>query len=146
MLKLLCNPDRRGELDRIQFPVLNAGEPHGIIENDAVDENSCWTFLASNVSAICFRYSKCNVVRYLWSNNLIRPFRNLADDHKIVLFATVYVSYLSEKEQNTVYKVIDAMGVKLKRHLELLNLNDEGHVQDLISFLAWGAEGQPEEI
>ena len=39
MLKLLCNPDRRGELDRILFQDLYAGEPHGIIENDAVDEN-----------------------------------------------------------------------------------------------------------
>lgn len=39
MLKLLCDPDRRGELDRILYQGLNAGEPHGIIENDAVDEN-----------------------------------------------------------------------------------------------------------
>ena len=39
MLKLLCDPDRRGELDRILSQDLNAEEPHGIIENDAVDEN-----------------------------------------------------------------------------------------------------------
>lgn len=39
MLKLLCDTDRRGELDRILSQDLNEGEPHGIIENDAVDEN-----------------------------------------------------------------------------------------------------------
>ena len=39
MLKPLCNPDRRGELYRIRSQDLNAGEPHGIIKNDAVDEN-----------------------------------------------------------------------------------------------------------
>ena len=39
MLKLLCNPDRRGGFDCIQFQDLKAGEPHGIIENDAVNEN-----------------------------------------------------------------------------------------------------------
>ena len=39
MLKLLCNSDRRGELDRIRSQDLNAGEFHGVIENDAVDEN-----------------------------------------------------------------------------------------------------------
>lgn len=39
MLKLLCDPERRGELDRILSQGLNAGEPHGIIENDAVDGN-----------------------------------------------------------------------------------------------------------
>lgn len=39
MLKLLCDPDRRGELDRILSQGLNAGEANGIIENDAVDGN-----------------------------------------------------------------------------------------------------------
>ena len=39
MLKLLCDPDGRGELDRILSQGLNAGESHGIIENDAVNEN-----------------------------------------------------------------------------------------------------------
>lgn len=39
MLKLLCDTDRRGELDRILFQGLNAGEPYGIIEKDAVDGN-----------------------------------------------------------------------------------------------------------
>lgn len=39
MLKLLCDMGRRGELDRILSQGLNAGEPYGIIENDAVDKN-----------------------------------------------------------------------------------------------------------
>ena len=39
MLKLLCDTDGREELDRILFQGLNAGEPYGIIENDAVDKN-----------------------------------------------------------------------------------------------------------
>ena len=39
MLKLLCDPDRRSELDRILFQDLYAGKPHEIIGNDAVDEN-----------------------------------------------------------------------------------------------------------
>lgn len=39
MLKLLCDTDGRGELDRILSQGLNAGEPYGIIENDAVDKN-----------------------------------------------------------------------------------------------------------
>lgn len=39
MLKLLCDTDRRGELDRILSQGLNAGEPYGIIEEDAVDGN-----------------------------------------------------------------------------------------------------------
>ena len=39
MLKLLCDTDGREELDRILSQGLNAGEPYGIIENDAVDKN-----------------------------------------------------------------------------------------------------------
>ena len=39
MLKLLCDTDRRGELDRILSQGFHAGEPYGIIENDAVDKN-----------------------------------------------------------------------------------------------------------
>ncbi|MBD5532942.1 MAG: hypothetical protein HDQ98_12240 [Lachnospiraceae bacterium] len=39
MLKLLCDTDGREELDRILSQGLNAGEPCGIIENDAVDKN-----------------------------------------------------------------------------------------------------------
>ena len=42
ILKLLCNPDRRGELDRIRSQDLNAGKPHRIIENDAV--STFWVF------------------------------------------------------------------------------------------------------
>ena len=39
MLKLLCDTEGRGELDRVLSQGLNAGEPYGIIENDAVDKN-----------------------------------------------------------------------------------------------------------
>lgn len=39
MLKLLCDTDRRGELERILSQGLNAGKPYGIMENDALDEN-----------------------------------------------------------------------------------------------------------
>ena len=39
MLKLRCNPDRRGELDCIRPQDWKAGESHRIIENDAVVEN-----------------------------------------------------------------------------------------------------------
>ena len=61
----------------------------------------------STVSAICSRYSRRNVVRYLRINSLIRPFENLVDDNKIAFLAEVDVSYLLEEEQKTVYKVID---------------------------------------
>ena len=40
-------------------------------------------------------------------NNLIRAFKNLVDDNRIALLAVVDVSYLSEEEQENVYKVID---------------------------------------
>ncbi|MDE6640417.1 MAG: hypothetical protein K2K63_07830 [Acetatifactor sp.] len=39
MLKLLCDTNGRGELDRILSQGLNTGEPYGMIENDAVDKN-----------------------------------------------------------------------------------------------------------
>ena len=61
----------------------------------------------STVSAMCSRYSRRNVVQYLRINNLIRPFKNLVGDDKIACLAAVDVSYLSEEEQETVYKVID---------------------------------------
>lgn len=61
-----------------------------------------------------YGYSSRNVARYLRINSLIRPFKNLVDDNRIALLAAVDVSYLSEEEQETVYKVISAMGVKLK--------------------------------
>ena len=46
-------------------------------------------------------------MRYLRINNLICPFKNLIDDNKIAFLAAVDVFYLSEEEQETVYKVID---------------------------------------
>lgn len=61
-----------------------------------------------------YGYSSRNVARYLWINSLIRPFKDLVDDNKIALLSAVDVSYLAEAEQETVYKVIDAMGVKLR--------------------------------
>ena len=61
-----------------------------------------------------YGYSSRNVARYLRINSLIRPFKELVDDNKIALLSTVDVSYLAETEQETVYKVIDAMGVKLR--------------------------------
>ena len=72
-----------------------------------------WTSPIFTVSAMCSRYLSRNVVWYLRINNLIRPLKNLADDNKIVLLAAADVFYLSEEEQETVYKVIDATGVKL---------------------------------
>ncbi|MGN1171302.1 MAG: hypothetical protein ACI4SZ_06570, partial [Lachnospiraceae bacterium] len=41
-------------------------------------------------------------------------FKDLDDDNKIALLSAVDVSYLAESEQETVYKVIEAMGVKLR--------------------------------
>lgn len=61
-----------------------------------------------------YGYSSRSAARYLRINNLIRPFKNLIDDDKIALMAAVDVSYLSDEEQGIVYKVIDAMGLKLK--------------------------------
>ena len=61
----------------------------------------------STVSVMCSRYSRRNVVQYLRINNLVRPFKNLVGDNKIARLAAVDVSYLSEKEQEYVYKVID---------------------------------------
>lgn len=61
-----------------------------------------------------YGYSSRNVARYLRINNLICPFKALVDDNKIALLAAVDISYLSEEEQEMVYKVIDRMGVKLK--------------------------------
>ena len=45
---------------------------------------------------------------------MIRLFKDLVDDNKIILLEAVDVSYLSEEEQETVYKVISAMRVELK--------------------------------
>lgn len=71
-------------------------------------------FKTRDVLAEEYGYSSRSAARYLRINSLIRPFKDLVDDNKIALLAAVDVSYLSEEEQETVYKVISAMGVKLK--------------------------------
>lgn len=71
-------------------------------------------FKTRDVLAEEYGYSSRSAARYLRINSLIRPFKDLVDDNKIALLTAVDVSYLSEEEQETVYKVISAMGVKLK--------------------------------
>lgn len=71
-------------------------------------------FKTRDVLAEEYGYSSRSAARYLRINSLIRSFKDLVDDNKIALLAAVDVSYLSEEEQETVYKVISAMGVKLK--------------------------------
>ena len=43
--------------------------------------------------------SSWNAARYLRLNYLIQPFKNLMDEGKIALLATVDMSYLTEDEQ-----------------------------------------------
>ena len=71
-------------------------------------------FKTRDVLAEEYGYSSRSAARYLRINSLIRQFKDLVDDNKIALLAAVDVSYLSDGEQETVYKVISAMGVKLK--------------------------------
>lgn len=61
-----------------------------------------------------YGYSSRNVARYLRINNLIQPFKDLLDNSKLALLSAVDMSYLADKEQEAVYKVIDEKGMKLK--------------------------------
>ena len=61
-----------------------------------------------------YGYSSRNVARYLRINNLIRPIKNLLDTNRIAFLAAVDISYLADKEQEAVFKVIDGKGMKLK--------------------------------
>lgn len=72
-----------------------------------------------------YGYSSRNVARYLRINSLIRPFKDLLDNNKIAFPAAVDMSYLSDEDQEIVYKVADAMGVKLKpKMMEELRKHD----------------------
>lgn len=88
------------------------------IMNGETPEETCGhnghKFKSRDALAEEYGYSSRNVARYLRINNLIRPFKDLLDDNRIGLLAAVDVSYLSEEEQETVYQVIGAMGIKLK--------------------------------
>ncbi len=67
-------------------------------------------FKTRDVLAEEYGYSSRSAARYLRINSLIRPFKDLVDDNKIALLAAADVSYLSEEEQETVYKVIKCNG------------------------------------
>ena len=61
-----------------------------------------------------YGYSSRNVARYLRINNLICPIKDLLDTNRISFLAVVDISYLADKEQEAVFKVIDEKGMKLK--------------------------------
>ena len=64
---------------------------------------------------------------------VICPFKDLVDDNKIVFLFAVDVSYLTGEEQETVYKVIDAMGVKLRSKMaEELQKHSGELTEDLV--------------
>lgn len=47
-------------------------------------------------------------------NHLIQPFKNLMDKNKIALLAAVDVSYLTEKEQQMLWNIVERQGLKVK--------------------------------
>lgn len=55
-----------------------------------------------------------NAARYLRMNHLIRPFMNLMDDGKLVLVVGMYLSYLTEDEQQLVWDVVESQKYKVK--------------------------------
>jgi ParB family chromosome partitioning protein len=60
-----------------------------------------------------YGFSSRNVARYLRLNYLIQPFKNLMDEDKIALLAAVDVSYLTEEEQTTLWKIVEQQGLKV---------------------------------
>lgn len=58
--------------------------------------------------------SSRNVARYLRINYLIRPFKNLLDDGRLALVAGMYLSYLTEDEQQLVWDVAESQKYKVK--------------------------------
>lgn len=103
----VCCQGRRNDIIR-ELQIMNGETP-----SETCGHNG-HKFKSRDALAEEYGYSSRNVARYLRINSLIRPFKNLVDDNRIALLAAVDVSYLSEEEQETVYQVIDEMGVKLK--------------------------------
>lgn len=58
--------------------------------------------------------SSRNAARYLRINHLIRSFKNLMDDGKLALVAGMYLSYLTEDEQQLVWGVAESQKYKVK--------------------------------
>lgn len=61
-----------------------------------------------------YGFSSRNAARYLRLNCLIQPFKNLMDENKIALLATVDVSYLTEEEQQMLWNIVERQGLKVK--------------------------------
>ena len=64
-----------------------------------------------------YHYSARHVARYLRLSKLIAPLRNMLEEERLAFTSAVYVSYLSEEEQELVYEVIEAMGTRLKPNM-----------------------------
>lgn len=72
-----------------------------------------------------YHYSTRHVARYLRLSKLIRPLREMLDEERLAFMSAVYVSFLSEEEQELVYEVIEAMGTRLKPQMAK-RLRDQG--------------------
>lgn len=103
----VCCQGKRNDIIR-ELQVMSGKEPeetcghngHKLKSRDALAEE--------------YGYSSRNVAWYLRINSLVRPFKDLLDNNKIAFLAAVDMSYLPDEDQEIVYKVADAMGVKLK--------------------------------
>lgn len=72
-----------------------------------------------------YHYSSRHVARYLRLSKLITPLRNMLEEERLAFTSAVYVSFLSEEEQELVYEVIEAMGTRLKPKMAK-RLRDQG--------------------
>jgi ParB family chromosome partitioning protein len=61
-----------------------------------------------------YHYSARQVARYLRVSKLICPLKKMLEEERLAFVSAVYVSFLSEEEQQLVYEVIEAMGTRLK--------------------------------
>lgn len=95
-----------------------------------------------DIVAAEYGFSSRNAARYLRINYLIQPFKDMIDDNKMALLAGVDISYLTDAEQETVWKITDDMGwrIKLKAATELRkrsgNLTEEAVVEIFEGFFS----------
>jgi ParB family chromosome partitioning protein len=103
----VCCQGKRNDIIR-ELKILNGETP------DATCGHNGHKLKSRDVVAEEYGLSSRNAARYLRLNKLIRPFKDLVDRNGIAMLAAVDVSFLTEDEQEMVYGVLDAAGIKLK--------------------------------
>ena len=103
----VCCQGKRNDIIR-ELQILSGADP---------DDTCCHNgnkLKSLDVIASEYGFSSRNAARYLRLNHLIQPFKNLMDENKIALLAAVDVSYLTEKEQQMLWNIVERQGLKVK--------------------------------